>query len=229
MSEYRLDEAFRIMEAEGVEAHRVVVRGEGDHECKLPAGANAGQVLGVTLSSQPREGRFVAVRRAGICRALAGGAIARGAAVAAGDDQGRVRQVPLPEFNFGEVASNNAVVVEWLIPEMFALTSQVELAAAEASEFFSWSFAAGKLRLLLSADGGGAIVETPTTLIASVEADAELSKLIRVRNATGSSGAGTMAAETAHAGNIQDLLHPIGTAEQEAAQEGDLIDVLLRP
>ncbi|MBI3737207.1 DUF2190 family protein [Candidatus Sumerlaeota bacterium] len=93
MSSYLLDKAYSIDEANGVGAYRVVVQGNSPGEAKLPAAANAGKILGVTVHSQTRRGANVAVRKAGIARVTAAGAIDAGAPVNIAGATGKVKAI----------------------------------------------------------------------------------------------------------------------------------------
>lgn len=93
MSSYLLDKAYAIDEAGGVGAYLVVVQGANAGEAKLPAAANAGGMLGVTVHSQSRQGAHVAVRKAGIARVTAAGAIGLGAPVNIDGTSGKVKAI----------------------------------------------------------------------------------------------------------------------------------------
>lgn len=94
MSHYILDKAYKIADATGVSAARVVVQGTNAGECKLPAAANAGAILGATVHSQSLQNQNVAVRKAGIARMTAAAAISLGDAVAIADTDGKVQAIP---------------------------------------------------------------------------------------------------------------------------------------
>lgn len=91
MASYILDKAYSIDETSGVGAYRVVVHGDSPGQAKLPGAANAGAILGVTVHSQSREGGHVAVRKAGIARVMAAGAIDLGAPVNIAGVSGKVK------------------------------------------------------------------------------------------------------------------------------------------
>lgn len=93
MSNYLLDKAYAITETAGIAAYRVAVQGTNPGEAKLPGAANAGAILGVTVHSQPRQGGHVAVRKAGIARVVASGAVALGAPVNLAGASGKVKAV----------------------------------------------------------------------------------------------------------------------------------------
>ncbi len=93
MSNYILDKAYSVSDAGGVDKCRVVVQGTNAGECALPSAANDGAVLGVTLFSQPTQGRSVSVRKAGIARCEAAGAISVGAPVNIAGTSGKVKVV----------------------------------------------------------------------------------------------------------------------------------------
>lgn len=93
MSSYILDKAYAITETNGVGAYLVVVQGTNPGEAKLPTAANAGSILGVTVHSQALEGANVAVRKAGIARVKAAGAITVGAPVNIHGTTGKVKAI----------------------------------------------------------------------------------------------------------------------------------------
>ncbi len=93
MSNYILDKAYSNTEAAGVGAYLVVVQGAAAGQAKLPTAANAGAILGVTVHSQSLAGANVAVRKAGIARVKAAGAIAVGAPVNIAGASGKVKAV----------------------------------------------------------------------------------------------------------------------------------------
>lgn len=90
MSNYILDKAYTVAESGGVASGRVVVQGTNAGECALPSARNADAILGVTTHAQA-TGRNVSVRKAGVARVEAAGAIALGDAVIVADATGRVK------------------------------------------------------------------------------------------------------------------------------------------
>lgn len=93
MASYILDKAYAIEAADGVGAYRVVVQGSGPGKAALPAAANAGAILGVTVHGQTLQGANVAVRKAGIARVVAAGPIALGAPVNVAGTTGKVKAI----------------------------------------------------------------------------------------------------------------------------------------
>ena len=81
MANYILDKAYEVTDTGGVAAYRVVVQGTNAGQCALPGAANAPKILGVTVHAQSLKGQNVAVRKAGIARVTAAGAIALGVPV----------------------------------------------------------------------------------------------------------------------------------------------------
>jgi len=226
MSHYVLDKAYRAAPENGIPAGAVVVRGTTADECTLPAAANAGNILGIATHAQPRTGRHVAIRRLGIAQAVAAGAIAAGAPVCIADTAGRVAQLAKPRFVLGSGVSE--IIIEWLDPVSFSAAIEVELHEPEADGTFEWEFNAHRLRLTLSLDEEE-VTETVASLVASVNGDAVLSKLVRAIRGGSAVDATVLSAASAHAGNIPATLNPLGTAEHAATQAGDLIDVFLTP
>ncbi len=93
MSHYILDKAYRITDADGVGAGLVVVQGTNAGECALPSAANADSMLGVTVHAQTLQNQNVAVRKAGIARVVAAGAIGVGDPVHVAGTSGKVQAV----------------------------------------------------------------------------------------------------------------------------------------
>ena len=93
MASYILDKAYAIDETNGVGAYLAVVQGTNPGEAKLPGAANAGAILGVTVHSQSIKGANVAVRKAGIARVTAAGAIPVGAPVNIAGTSGKVKAI----------------------------------------------------------------------------------------------------------------------------------------
>jgi hypothetical protein len=93
MANYILDKAYAIDQSSGVGAYLVVVQGTSAGEAKLPGAANAGAILGVTVHSQSIQGANVAVRKAGIARVTAAGAIGVGAPVNVAGTSGKVKAI----------------------------------------------------------------------------------------------------------------------------------------
>ena len=93
MSSYILDKAYAIEDAGGVEAFLAVIQGTNAGDAGLPAAANDGSILGVTVHGQTRQGGHVAVRKAGIARVVAAGAISLGAPVNISGTSGKVKAI----------------------------------------------------------------------------------------------------------------------------------------
>lgn len=93
MAIYLMDKTYRISTSGGVASRRIVVAGSSTGHCELPAEANAGKILGVTVTSQSELGRGVSVRKAGIAEVVAAGAITPGSPVNIADANGRVKTV----------------------------------------------------------------------------------------------------------------------------------------
>ena len=90
---YLMDKAYRITTSGGVAANRVVMQGTAAGECVLPAAANAGSILGVTVHGQSSSGRNVSVRKAGIAEVVAAGAITVGSPVNVHGTTGKVKAI----------------------------------------------------------------------------------------------------------------------------------------
>jgi hypothetical protein len=90
-STYVLDKAYTIDDAAGVGQYLCVVRGAADGGCKKPGGANAAGFCGITQEAQSKQNKGVAVRKLGISRAIASGAITQGDRVNIAGVSGKVQ------------------------------------------------------------------------------------------------------------------------------------------
>ncbi len=93
MPSYILDKAYKVTDANGVDANLVVVQGTNAGECALPGAANAGAILGVTMHSQSLQNKNVSVRKAGIASVVASGAISVGVPVNIAGTSGKVKAI----------------------------------------------------------------------------------------------------------------------------------------
>ena len=93
MASYILDKAYEVTDTGGVPAYRVVVQGTNAGQCALPGAANAPKILGVTVHAQTLKGQNVAVRKAGIARIVAAGAVALGVPVNVAGTTGKVKAI----------------------------------------------------------------------------------------------------------------------------------------
>jgi hypothetical protein len=93
MGIYLLDKAYRNAGTGPIPFARVVVAADNPGECRLPATANAGAILGIAVTGQTIPGRALAVRKAGIAQVLAAGAIPYGAPVVIAGNTGKVRAI----------------------------------------------------------------------------------------------------------------------------------------
>lgn len=93
MPSYILDKAYKVTDANGVDANLVVVQGTNAGECALPGAANAGAILGVTVHSQSLQNKNVSVRKAGIASVVAAGAISVGVPVNVAGTSGKVKAI----------------------------------------------------------------------------------------------------------------------------------------
>ncbi len=93
MPSYILDKAYKVTDANGVDANLVVVQGTNAGECALPGAANAGAILGVTVHSQSLQNKNVSIRKAGIASVVAAGAISVGVPVNVAGTSGKVKAI----------------------------------------------------------------------------------------------------------------------------------------
>jgi hypothetical protein len=91
---YVLDKTYKVVEAAGLSKYRAVVPATNDGECKLPTAANQ-LAYGITQEAQPKQNAGITVRKYGISRAVAKGAIAKGDYVEVGDATGALRKADL--------------------------------------------------------------------------------------------------------------------------------------
>jgi len=91
---YVLDKTYKVTEAAGITKWRAVIPGTNDGECKLPTAANQ-LSLGITQEAQAKQNQNVAVRKYGISRAYAKGAVTKGDYVEVGDTTGALRKADL--------------------------------------------------------------------------------------------------------------------------------------
>jgi len=92
MAIYVMDKSYRISNIGGASSAKVVVAGDAGY-CALPSAANAGKILGVTVTSQTEAGRALSVRKAGTAEVTAAGVIEVGDPVNIADNTGRVKTV----------------------------------------------------------------------------------------------------------------------------------------
>jgi len=82
----------RVNQAGGVANRRVLVRGPGAFEVQNPAGANAGNLAGVTIDKAD-TGKGVPLQQDGYAEIEAAGVIAVGSRVNVADNVGRIKAV----------------------------------------------------------------------------------------------------------------------------------------
>ena len=93
MAIYVMDKSYRISDVGGASYAKVVVADSSTGYCALPSAANAGKILGVTVTSQTEAGRALSVRKAGTAEVTAAGVINVGDPVNIADNTGRVKAV----------------------------------------------------------------------------------------------------------------------------------------
>jgi len=91
---YVLDKTYKITSVNGVTQYRAVVPGTNDGECQLPTAANQ-LAWGITQEDQPNPNENVSVRKYGISRAYAAGAITKGEFVEVADATGALQAADL--------------------------------------------------------------------------------------------------------------------------------------
>ncbi|MEQ8819740.1 MAG: hypothetical protein RLY93_05805 [Sumerlaeia bacterium] len=227
MSNYVLDQAFRVEESEGVAAHRAVVHGPGPGQCQYPAAANARPIVGVTTHAQSRAGKAVAVRRLGIVPVEAASAIALGQSVVAADATGRVKAAAHAAATLDTGTANGGVTLTAREPGPGGNGLAVVFANSGNDQVLAASFDGATLIVTLATDGGGDETATATAIAAFLNAHAVASLLVAA-SATGD-GSGITQADTATLSGGEVGTGIFAIAQQAAAAEGDIIDVLLTP
>ena len=84
---------YKITDAAGVLAGRVVVQGTNAGECKKPSSADEGKAIGITQEAQATQNKGVLVKESGRSRVVAAGVIAVGDAIGIADNTGKVKSV----------------------------------------------------------------------------------------------------------------------------------------
>ncbi len=229
MSQYLLDQAFKVKEPDGVKAHRIVVRGASEGDCQYPEISNQGGVIGVTTHKQNRYGRLVAVRRLGIAIVEATGPVSLGDSICVADDQGRAKARQMPFVVLGDEIDNNAFRLTWKQNPGDIMIFEVLVSQSGNTQPFRHSIADGKLTLLPATNGGGDIISTASDLLTYISEHAVLSQFFHVALEGDSNGSGVLDDGAAIPEEITGSLNPIGVAESKALAEGDLIRVFLTP
>ncbi len=226
MSNSLLDQAFRVEEAEGMERWRVVVFGAEPGGCRLPAAANAFGVLGVTTHAQSRVGKSIAVRRFGIAPVEVAGAVTRGDFLVVADTTGRVKGAPCPSTTTGAGESG----LRWRLrrPSFGGHANAVQVAVSGTNTPLSVTVSANLIRVDVATDGSGDPVSTAAEIAAAVNAHPAASQLVRV-TLLGTVGSGTPGSATATIGLNFESVNAFAIAQDDAANEGDVIHALLCP
>lgn len=228
MSTFVLDRAYLVEEETGIARHRVVVAGSSPSHCRLPDGANAGRVLGVTTQSQEREGRAIPVRRFGYTPCEAAESFNAGDPVCVADDGGRVRAVRPPHALVGTEDVNGAVRFVSRFPAERHFLSGIEISASGSESPLASDVADGVVMFALETDAISTPVTTAAQLATYVNTHPLLSKLVKAEVAGGDGSAVAEAGSpsfTAH----EESIHVVGIAQDDSSGEGDIVDVLLLP
>jgi len=228
MSHYVLDKAYRVAAPDGIESARVVVRTGEPDECTLPGEANAGKILGITTHRQLRPNRFIGVRRIGIVPVLAAGPIELGAAVCVADNTGAVKQCPLPRGTTANPNPNALFHLEWLDRGSYSPSNVVKLVATTPDASFGFQFTPNGLEIQLETDGSGEPNQAVTSLVAAINGEPTLSKIIGAKGDPSSDGSGIVQAEDIVIDDFLGARNPFAVAEETAAQTGDLINVSIQ-
>lgn len=226
MSNYVLDRAYLTDEPNGIERNRVVVQSDEETSCAYPAAENAGDIVGVTMHTQTREGRSVTVRRMGIAPVEAASAIASGDFVAIADNTGRIKKAEPPSALLGTQGQNDAVRYRALFPTAQNIITKVTHVQSGTDTPLSATVSAGVVTINLATDSGGDVTTTATALVAFVNADTELGKLVKAELA-GGTGAEPAFVGSGETTGYADSTNTLGIAQQTATASGDVIEVFL--
>ena len=228
MSNYVLDHAFHVEEANGIERHRLVAIGDQAGGCKYPAVENAPAAIGITTHSQTRQNKAIAARMAGIAPCEAAGAIAAGSPVAATGTEGKIKRAIGATTTTGSAGSGNALNYVMRVPGMAGNGFELLLTTGANGSPLSHAVNGRNIIVTLATDGGGTILTTAAQIVSYIAQDSELSRLIEASHAAGSSGSGLIDidSEGTFAGG-EEGVNIVGIALQTAQAGGDVIDVLL--
>lgn len=225
-----LDRAYRVEEAGGVARHRVVVFGTTDGGCRYPAAADSAGVLGVTQHAQTRQDKAVTVRRTGIALCEAAAAIGKGDAVVVADDEGRIKSAARASLAFGLVGSNNALVLTCRVPGLVGNALSVELLAEENNQTLALAVVGTTISIELATNGSGDSTTTGAQLLALINGHATASNMVVAAHATGSTGAGIVAAlAQAPLTGGEGGINVVGFAQERATASGDVVEVMVAP
>src|SRR5690606_36286023 len=158
MSNYVLDQAFRVEESNGIERRRVVIFGDNAGGCKYPPAANAFGVLGITVHSQTRAGKSIAVRRLGIAPVEVTGPVVRGDFLTVADNQGRAQSAPCPSVTTGAGEAG----LRWRLrrPSFGGHASAIQIAVSGSNTPLSITVTSSLVRVDVETAGSGEPVFT---------------------------------------------------------------------
>ncbi len=226
MPNYLFDKAYKIETEAGISANVVVVAGDEEGGCKLPSGANAGKILGVSNYSGDKD-HYISVRKAGIASVRAASAVAAGDPVCVADSAGRIKKAANASGVTGVVGNNNAIRWTAKACGISGNTITVDIVAAGNNTALSVSVSGNTITINSATDGEGAAVTTATQAIAAVAANTYAAKLVEGENESTSAGSGAVADENLILSGGELGSNILGYAEEEANDEGDIIDVFL--
>jgi hypothetical protein len=215
MSNYVLDQAFRVEESNGIERRRVVIFGDNAGGCKYPPAANAFGVLGITVHSQTRAGKSIAVRRLGIAPVEVTGPVVRGDFLTVADNQGRAQSAPCPSVTTGAGEAG----LRWRLrrPSFGGHASAIQIAVSGSNTPLSITVTSSLVRVDVETDGSG----DP-----AVNAHAIASQIVRV-TLLGETGSGSPGSVTASFSLNFQSINAFAIAQEDASSEGDVINAML--
>jgi len=226
MPNYVLDKAYKVETSGGLSSCVVVVKGDYDGGCKLPAGENDSGILGVTINSATQN-HFITVRKNGIAGIISAGAISRGDAVCVADNTGKIKSAGKASAVTGVVGNNNAIRWTSKVPGILGNTIVVDIVVSGNNTPLSISVSGNTVTINSATDGSGNATTTASQAITAISSNSSASKIISGANEGASNGTGVIADETKTLSGGELGSNIIGYAEESASAQGDIIDVFL--
>lgn len=218
-----------------INEYLAVVVGASANSCKLPAAANAGQIIGVTQNRAVSAADHIDVRKSGVTKLFVKG---NSPNIAAGDwiiihgTSGMGKKGTLQataSFGAGNAGGTFTAVPVGLPGEQITV---ILLNPNAINQALTLTVAGDELTCSLATDGAGAVTTTPAALVTAIAADAQASELVTlVASGTGADAitVSTIAGLKVQLTGADDLSlgKVIGRAENAATADDVLIDVTL--
>lgn len=224
------DQSFRMAQPEGISRYRVVVAGSSYQECKYPAQANEGRIMGVSLQSQHLEQKPIAVRRFGLVHCECAEPVQEGDAVVIADSGGRIKPAKRSSVLLGSTVSNNAVEVEFKSPGLVGNTFSILLSEGEEDFPSTIQLYGNQINIQLQLDPVTyQIIVTANDLVDLINSDPVVSQLVSAKNHPASNGTGRPIVQNLIFRDAAMGVNPIGNAQESASSSGDIIQVFIIP